>query len=238
VQWEEAPQFTVEVNGKLDINVRTFQPMVSKPFLMLAFEGKKPHLMIDLSAKKVVEIARSGVKFSDEYTITTAGIPSGKTVSAYAVKAGASIFSIGGKQYSVRLRETPVGEVSLNILLAQHPEYAIMRDRYKPKKQAMQFLRGVKTPTEIVVMFATWCATCKQVLPDFIKVMQSAKNPAFKVRFIGIAMGGNEPRTELEKYGHDYPAIIVFQHGAEKGRIIGVPVAKVEDKLVSFIKKR
>ncbi|MBI5647151.1 MAG: thioredoxin family protein [Ignavibacteriae bacterium] len=236
-EWEEAPQFEAEVNGKPDIGVRAFQPSGSKPWLLLVRDKGRSALFLDLSAKKVTVVAAADVSASGDYTVSTKGMPAGKSAGSYTVKSGASSFTFEGKKYAVRMRETLVGEVGLGVLLAHSPIYAALRDAYTPRKAAVEALSRHTKPVDFVVMLATWCPTCKRVVPRFLKVMQDAKNPRFTMRFVGIAMGGSEPRAELEKYGHDYPAIIVYQDGKEKGRIVGEPVSTMEQSILNLVKK-
>ena len=237
LEWEESPQFETEVNGKPDIGIRSFQPSSSKPYLLLVRDKGRTGVLLDLAGKKVKEIPASDLKTNGQFGVSTKGIPVGKDVASYKVNAGASVFTFEGKQYAVRMRETLIGEVSLGMLLAHSPLYSALRDAYTPKKASVAAIAKHKQATEIVVMFATWCSTCKIVVPRFLKVMQLAKNPSIKVRYIGIAMGGGEPRAELEKFGHDYPAFIVFQGGKEKGRLVGEPPSRVEEYLLTLLKK-
>ncbi|MDH7514726.1 MAG: thioredoxin family protein [Bacteroidota bacterium] len=237
IEWEENPQFIVEVDGKPSADIVVYQPTVSKPYLVLVFAGRKTILLLDLSSKTVFDVT-GRIRFNSECKILSNGIPEGRSVGKYRVEQSGSLFAFKGKTMLVKLRDPLVGEVSLGILLAHSQEYAILRDRYKPRRTAVEELRKVKKPTEIVVLFATWCSTCKAIVPKFIRVMAEAANPAFHVRYIGISMGGDEPRAALERYGKDYPAIIVFQNGVEKGRIIGNPTLPVEQYLVSILNRR
>jgi thiol-disulfide isomerase/thioredoxin len=85
-------------------------------------------------------------------------------------------------------------------------------------------------------MFATWCSTCKLVLPKVLRVFDDAGNNKFQLRYIGIAMGGGEPQAELERYGHDYPAVILIQNGKELDRIVGEPTVPIEDRIVNILR--
>ena len=100
----------------------------------------------------------------------------------------------------------------------------------------MRFLASYKKKTEVVVMFATWCSTCKLVLPRVLRIFEEADNKAFSIRYIGIAMGGGEPEAELERYGHDYPAVILLQNGKELDRIVGEPPGPIEDRIVQILR--
>jgi thiol-disulfide isomerase/thioredoxin len=236
IEWEEAPQFEVGINGKDDMNAKAYQPTSSKPFMLLLIDKAKP-LLLDLGTKKVSELAAGAVKPGREYTVNSTGIPKGAVVTSYALKSGATIFTWAGKQISVKMKDALVGEVPLGVLLAHSPVYSLLRDRYKPKKAPIAFINAYAKPVKIVVMFATWCPTCKRVVPHFLRIMQDAANKNFSIRYIGLAMGGSEPRKELEEFGHDYPAFILFRDGKEIGRLVGEPTVTIEEYLVNLLKK-
>lgn len=235
--WNEAPQFVVEINGKADLYARTFQPHDYKPYLIILSKEFKQTLLMNLTSKEIFAIDPSVFKKKEDIALYTDGIPKGRKLASYRVEKGTSVFTIDGKKIGVRIKETLTGEVPLSILLAHSPVYALLRDAYRPKKSAIDFIAAYKKPVELVVMFATWCPTCKQMVPRLLRILKDAANPNVKTRFIGIAMGGSEPRDLLEKYGHDYPAFIFFENGKEKGRIIGMTPNPIEETIVAILKK-
>jgi thiol-disulfide isomerase/thioredoxin len=237
MEWEEAPQYEVGINGAAQYATRVFQPMNNKPYLLVIPEKSKTILFIELGAKKISEIVATDVQSMTEFIIATKGLPAGKPVAQYAIKGGVTTFGYAGKTYTIRVRESLVGDVTEGMLLAHSPVYKIIRDAYKPKKAHVDVLKAYMQKTELVVLFATWCPTCKRVIPHLLRLLKDAANPHFAVRFIGIAMGGQEPRAELEKFGYEYPDIIVFQGGKERGRITGEPNKSLEETLVALLKK-
>jgi thiol-disulfide isomerase/thioredoxin len=236
MDWEEAAQFIVELNGKLDVTIRVYQPTSYKPYMILRFAKANP-LLLDLNSKKILELKKDAFTTGSDFQITTKDIPAGKAAGSYTMKNKATVFSYGGKTYTIKVRESLVGEVSEGIILAHSPDYKILRDQYKPDKKVIEQIKKYNKKTEIVVMFATWCPTCKKVLPRFLRVMDDANNSNFSFKFVGIAMGGSEPRALLERYGHDYPAFIFYQNGKEKNRIIGDPPVALEKTIISILNK-
>jgi thiol-disulfide isomerase/thioredoxin len=69
-----------------------------------------------------------------------------------------------------------------------------------------------------------------------LRVFEDAANPRFRIRYIGISQGGTEPREELERYGHDYPAVILIQNGKELDRIIGETPNPIEDVIANILR--
>ncbi len=236
--WDEAAQMEIEVESKPDLSGKAYQPNNPKPFLLLTSDNFDTPLLIDLSTKTVSAIPDEALTESGEHSYSSNGIPKGRKLTSYKVVGGVSTFSYKGKKVGIRIKESLVGPVTEGIILAHSPLYRLLADKYKPKKSAIDFIRNYPEKVEVVVIFATWCPTCKVVMPKFFKTMWEAGNKNFSYKYIGIAMGGNEPRNELEKYGYDYPSIIFYQNGKEKGRIIGEPPGALEDAMVGILKKK
>ena len=235
LDWEENAQFGVEIGGKTDVSAQVFQPTNYQPFMILTSKKLSAPVLVDLAKKRVYTLDASMVSIDGSF-LKTAGIPKGKEAGGYSLKGATTTFKVKGKQIRLVLRQTLVGEVGREVLLAHSPDYSIRMKAYKPKKKAISTLSSYKKKTEFVVMFATWCSTCKLVVPKVLRILGDAKNPAFSVRYIGIAMGGNEPAEELARHGHDYPALIVYQNGREVDRIIADPPGAYEDAIVNILK--
>jgi len=235
MQWEENPQIGVEINGKIDISSQVFQPTSYRPYMILTSAALPVPVLIDLTKRSVSRLKGSDVTVN-EYFAHTNGIPNGRASGNYTMKDGASTFKVAGKTVSITVRQTLVGEVSASMILAHSPDYRIRKNNYRPKRQAMDFLKSYRQKTDVIVVFATWCATCKELLPKVMRIFDDAANPAFTMKYIGIAMGGNEPRTAIEKYGHDYPAVIFYRNGREIDRIIADPPGALEDLIVTILK--
>lgn len=235
LEWEENAQFGVEVGGKADLDAQVFQPLNYQPYMLLVSKKLGKTVLLDLAKKRVRTVSPSSVKVDGSF-LTTSGIPSGRDAGGYALSGGVTSFTVGGRRVKLILRQTLVGDVSREVILAHNPEYALRAKSYRPKKSAISFLSGYKKKSEIVVMFATWCSSCKIVLPKALRIFGDAKNPNFTVRYIGIAMGGNEPAAELARHGHDYPALIVYQNGKEVDRIIADPPGAYEDAIIRILK--
>ncbi|MBE0643069.1 MAG: thioredoxin family protein [Bacteroidetes bacterium] len=234
-EWEENAQFGVEIAGALDLSAQVFQPTNYQPFMILTSEKLAAPVLLDLSKKRVYMLKSSTLK-KDGGFLKTSGVPKGSDAGTYAVKGGVTTFKVKGKTVSMVIRQTLVGEVAREIILAHSPDYEMRMKAYKPKQKAIAFLKSYKKKTEVIVMFATWCSTCKIVLPSVLRTFGDGANPQISVRYIGIAMGGSEPAEELERYGHDYPAVIVYQNGKEIDRIIGDPPGAMEDAIVNILK--
>ena len=235
ITWEEEPQFHVEIGGKPDVNGKIYRPDNNSTLLLYISDQFKTPLLINLASKAIKKVSLKDLSVRDEYSYETKGVPGGSKVAKYAMKQGVSVFKYAGKTVSIRVKETLVGEVSEGIILAHSPEYAALRDEYKPNSKYVHIIKKYSKPLKIVVMFATWCPTCKRVVPRFLKIMESAANPNINIEYIGISMGGAEPHDLLEKYGHDYPGFIFFSGGKELGRIVGDPPVPLEQSIADIL---
>lgn len=235
MEWEENPQIGVEINGKIDLNSAIYQPVSYKPYLLLVSKTLKDPVLIDLGQKHVSILKPTDVKTDQGFAKTT-GIPSGAASGSYSMKGHSSVFTVKGKKVGITVRQTLVGEVSPAMILAYNPEYGMRMKQYKPKQATIKKLKSHAKKTEVVVMFATWCSTCKVTLPKVMRIFKDVANPNLPVKYIGIAMGGNEPRDAIAKYGHDYPAVIFLQNGKEIQRVIGDPPGAMEDLFVTILK--
>jgi thiol-disulfide isomerase/thioredoxin len=233
--WEESALFGVKVGGAYDTTARVFQPRDYKPYLLLLSRTLPGPLLLDLSKKTASILTSADVTLGNE-ELTTVGIPKGKPSGTYTVQNNVTILTVAGKKIEIQIRPALVGEVSPAIILAHSPDYGLRKNAYRPDGRSIAALKKYAKDTEVVVMFASWCPTCKIVLPKVLRVLEDVGNPRFSVRYYGIAMGGEEPRAALEKYGHDYPAVIFLQNGKELGRIIGEPVLPMEKAFLANLK--
>ncbi|MBR9977584.1 MAG: thioredoxin family protein [Bacteroidetes bacterium] len=233
--WEENAQFGVEIGGAIDVTAQVFRPTNNQPFMILTSEKLTSPVLVDLAKKRVFALKASAVEIEEGGFLKTNGIPGGKDVGSYVLQGGSTTFKVQGKSVTMILRQTLVGDVSQEMILAHSPDYRLRMRDYTPKKSAINVLKSYARDTEVVVMFATWCATCKLLVPKVMRVFNEANNSRFKVHYIGIAMGGNEPASALARHGHDYPAVILYQRGKEVDRIIGDPPGALENLLVDIL---
>jgi thiol-disulfide isomerase/thioredoxin len=234
--WEEVPQFVVEINGRQDVGTKLYQPQNHKPFMLLRSGLLTSPVLIDLGGKSVSELTKKEVLSDGEYSVATKAIPRGRPAGMYTMKDNATVFSVQGKALTIRIKPDIIGETNESFIYQHSPLYMQLRNKYKPKKSAVEFVRKYPVKTDVVVIFATWCPTCKKVLPRFLRLMKDASNNAFSVKYFGLAMGGSEPRWITDRYGKDYPAFIFYQNGKERGRIFGDPPGVLEDGIVNLLK--
>ena len=235
VEWEESAQFDIRIDGNIDITARVFQPTSYAPYMILISGKLSTPALIDLSKKRVVKISAKGINEQGSF-IKTSGIPKGSNGVAYKLSDGATVFTFEGKRVSIRVLPPLVGEVSQGVILAHSPDYKLRMEAYNTRRASITKLKAYGKSTQVVVMFATWCSTCKVVLPKILRVFQDAGNPNFNIVFYGIAQGGEEPREALQRYGHDYPAVIFYQNGRELDRIVGDPPGAMEDAFLAILK--
>ena len=88
----------------------------------------------------------------------------------------------------------------------------------------------------ITVVMGTWCPDSRREVPGFLKIMDILDFPGDKITFIGTDMGKQSPIGGFEEMDiQRVPTFIFFVNNSEAGRIIEVPVASLEEDMVSIL---
>ncbi|MBV7316849.1 thioredoxin family protein [Shewanella sp. NIFS-20-20] len=127
------------------------------------------------------------------------------------------------------------GEVSPQALLLL-PDFG-HEQAYQADQQAINALKAIDTPTDIVVIIGTWCPDCHRETPRFIELIAAVNNPNIHVRYIGVDRQKQDPQGLSSHYEFSrIPTFIVHQGNQEIGRIIERPQQTLEHDLVSILK--
>jgi hypothetical protein len=194
--------------------------------------------IFDLARNETASIPRSSVQAEE------AG---GASVLASANPVPLGLFLVNGadirfRNDSVRIHVGPkpdlVGEVSLEEILARKPGLRSIAAGYRPDRKAIEEIRALSKPVDIIVFFGTWCRVCTQRLPLFFKTVEEASNPMIRVRFIATDADYKQPAGLLRTYGvHITPVFVVLKDGMEIGRIDRKPHTSFERDLADILKR-
>jgi hypothetical protein len=125
-------------------------------------------------------------------------------------------------RYALASKPPLIGEVTIEALRAHTTKYEPGIEAYTPNAAAVQTLKAVATPTEIVVAFGVWCPVCAEWLPKFIKVIEAAGNPNLRARYVSINEDLDAPADLMKELNLDGVPIFAVRRGdAEVGRITG-----------------
>ena len=147
---------------------------------------------------------------------------SGPQEDFLSVRMDGSDLILGRDGRTMTLKASPplLGDLSLDALIAAMPEYRRDATRYTPDPAALEKLRRLRQPTEVLVVFGSWCPHCAQVVPRLIRVLQDAQGAPITVTFHGIPHDGKDPLVEdLRITG--LPTAIIRRDNKELGRMKG-----------------
>jgi thiol-disulfide isomerase/thioredoxin len=139
---------------------------------------------------------------------------------------------------TMTLKESPplLGDRTLDELIEALPEYRRGAARYTPDPAALEKLRRVNQPTELLVFFGSWCPHCGQAVPRLVRVLEDVRGAPIAVTFHGLPHDAweKDPRTEdLRITG--LPAMIVRRDGKEVARMEGEQWAAPEKSLAVLV---
>ena len=129
------------------------------------------------------------------------------------------------------------GVIQPQTLTTELPGYTEGFTNYQVDAQAIDVLKAIKEPTQIVVIIGTWCPDCHRETPHFMRIIEAAANPNIEVEYIGVDRSKQDPEGLAAKYAFSrIPTFIVKQQGKELGRIVERPQATLEADLVEILK--
>jgi len=76
------------------------------------------------------------------------------------------------------------------------PEYRRDATRYTPDPAAIEKLRRLGQPTELLVVFGSWCPHCAQAVPRLVRVLQDMQGAPMTVTFHGVPHDGKDSLTD------------------------------------------
>jgi thiol-disulfide isomerase/thioredoxin len=129
------------------------------------------------------------------------------------------------------------GVIQPQTLTTELPGYTEGFTNYQVDAQAIDVLKAINEPTQIVVIIGTWCPDCHRETPHFMRIIEAVANPNIEVEYIGVDRSKQDPEGLAAKYAFSrIPTFIVKQQGNELGRIVERPQATLEADLVEILK--
>jgi thiol-disulfide isomerase/thioredoxin len=234
--WRPFPGLRLLVDSTLDPGAHIFY---AEGGLLLAMPSSGDwEYVIWVKDGRGEAIKRSKVQMSGDLPALDPTKIDGEPVAEYR-KSGADVhLKYGGHEIWLTPQPPLVGDVSLDQILLQKPEFKESAAEYAPNAEAVRFLASVKDSVQLVVFFGSWCPVCAEEVPKLIKTVDSAGNGRIQVRFIGVSEDLKEPHEALKKFSVSAtPSLLVIQNGRELGRIVEHPEDTIEGDLVSIIKR-
>lgn len=129
------------------------------------------------------------------------------------------------------------GKVTIDEVFAGSPDWREKADEYVPQPAAIDFLSQVAVPVKVEIYYGHWCGDSVNNVPKFIKVMESAANPAFDMEYWSVKKmpKGEKRGTVNGRQLKAIPTFVVFIEGKEAGEIVENPNITIEDDLVAIL---
>lgn len=123
-----------------------------------------------------------------------------------------------GRTMTLKASPPLLGDRSLDELIAAMPEYRRDATRYTPDPAAIEKLRHLRQPTELLVFFGSWCPHCARTVPRLVRVLQDVQGTPITVTFHGVPHDGKDPLADdLRITG--FPTAIVRRDSKELARM-------------------
>lgn len=113
-----------------------------------------------------------------------------------------------------------LGDRTLDQIAGALPEYRRNAAAYTPDKAAVEKLKHLEQPTELLVFFGSWCSHCEQFVPRLVRVLQDAKSPQLHVTFHGVPPGGERDQLADDMQITGLPTGILKRDGKELSRMV------------------
>ncbi len=181
--------FCIEVDGAFPGGARFFNTQERRKYF-IDIPSTRAGLLMDLEAKKMFAVPRSQIRPDGDSGLKVQdGLPPGTTAYAFSIDGPIIQFEAEDKKVRVMpvlMRPPVVGEIAMDALIADRPEYQAGMKRYSPDPTGMTALSKYSKPIELEVYFATWCSHCKIYMPKLLRVLKDAHNPNIKVTLVGL----------------------------------------------------
>ena len=139
-----------------------------------------------------------------------------------------------GRTMTLKASPPLLGDRTVDELIEALPEYRRDAARYTPDPAALDKLRRLKQPTELLVFFGSWCPHCGQAVPRLVRVLESVRGAPIAVTFHGVPHDGTDPMAnDLGVNG--LPTMIVRRDSKEVARMAGDEWAAPEKSLAALI---
>lgn len=109
-------------------------------------------------------------------------------------------------------------------------------DDYQIPDSTAQRLKGLLKGISIKVVLGTWCSDTRLQIPRLIKILDDAQFPLKSLRMYAVGRdrrcSGYDAKSDSVSL---IPTIILYENGAEKGRITESPKETIEKDLIDII---
>ena len=132
--------------------------------------------------------------------------------------------------------EPLMGRTKPSAILEIAPEWRQGYDGYRPEAADLETIYHAPNGTLLVVYFGSWCSDSRVGVPHFLKILDEARAPHLKARYVGVDRSKKEPEGRLEGVGLELvPTFVLSVDGREIGRIVETPKTTLEHDLALLV---
>jgi len=129
-----------------------------------------------------------------------------------------------------------LGGLTPQTLLQRLPSWKEAFEAYRPDSAAVEVVRRVNRPVEVLVFLGTWCPDSEREVPRFLKTLAVADNVKVRAKYYGVPRGFREKDDTAARYDIvAVPTFIVRVGGREIGRIVEQAEAGIERNLAAIL---
>jgi hypothetical protein len=235
--FQRSGQYLVSVEGKTLEDVKLYHSRLASTYLILGgpFGGPilispRTHDVQKADADKMVERDDGNIYFLADVDLEKAG--------TFEFSRGEVLFTAGGK--SGRLSPNPplIGIHTYDDLVRHTPEFLRESEPLKPAEAAIASLKQRKTEAEVLVVFGSWCPSCRRHLPMILKVEKLLADSKITFRYHGLPRPPAAWRDPAFKATGEkrLPILVVSAGGRRLGAISGGDAAHPEGHLARLLK--
>ncbi len=234
--WHEAAGLRCVVSDSIDVGARIFESPDYQQTLVVPTGGENVFILA-LRARTYRVVPRESVSWLEDGPAPD--LSAGADGGGFMESGGTMTFLDEDHTLAIEPEPPLVGALDLAKLQDSKPDYVYAAERYEPDAKSVASLRAVDRETRIEVFFGAWCSHCKVWVPRLLATLDAAANPHLTPTFYAMDEDLAEPAEPIRRASiSDTPTIVVYQGGAELGRIEEEPVTSIESDLAMILAAR
>lgn len=144
-------------------------------------------------------------------------------------------FDWQGAVVTVQQRDPMLGQIEVERMLTELPEYRRNAREYEPLKGHVRLLQSIDQPTEITVFFGSWCPHCERLVPRLIRVMSQLEDVPIRFQFHGVPIQVDQDPLARQYEIRKLPALIVRREGRLVSHVDDELMTRPEEALTSVL---
>ena len=220
LQLGQTGQFQVEVRGTIERDAKVYRSFTPpQAFLVNTAAFRRPVLITTgPTSARLIDAARVVPDTADPQIVRVD--ESGPVQDTMTVRFEGPRLTVTRDGVSMTLVQSPplLGKQTAEQMLSTLPEYRRNASYYRPDRKAVDELKTLSQPAEVLVVFGSWCSHCEAVVPRLLRVLQDTGPTKLSVAFHGVPQSGDDPvADQLGITG--LPTGIVRRDGKEIARM-------------------